>query len=168
MIRSDKQQEDSFLAASRIADQLLVHLNDSTVLDRLTSANVPRASSALIQNAFLEFARELGFRDESKGLFSSYETSGLRPDYFLDLGSTGIILEVERGKTTINNMDLLDFWKCHLCSRANYLFLMVPKELRQNGEMAPRREYATVKKRLSTFFVPRNYTNVWGLWLFGY
>jgi len=23
------------------------------------------------------------------------------------------LLEVERGKTTINNMQLLDFWKCH-------------------------------------------------------
>jgi hypothetical protein len=45
---------------------------------------------------------------------------------------------------------------------------MVPKELRQNGEMSPRREYATVQKRLSAFFVPQNYTNVWGLWLFGY
>jgi len=39
----------------------------------------------------------------------------LRPDYFLKLDDTGILLEVERGKTTINNMDLLDFWKCHLC-----------------------------------------------------
>ena len=47
------------------------------------------------------------------------------------VGSSGILLEVERGKTTINNMDFLDFWKCHLCEHAHYLFLLVPQELRQ-------------------------------------
>ena len=110
----------------------------------------------------------LGFVSESKGLFAPYETSALRPDYFRPLDDTGILLEVERGKTTINNMDLLDFWKCHLCEHANYLFLMVPTELRQNPSMPPRREYVTVVKRLSSFFVPRNYTNVRGLFVFGY
>ena len=59
----------------------------------------------------------------------------------MPLADTGIILEVERGKTTINNMDLLDFWKCHICAHADYLFLMVPRELRQNPTMSPRREY---------------------------
>ena len=45
---------------------------------------------------------------------------------------------------------------------------MVPLELRQNKSMSARREYATVVKRLSSFFVPRNYTNVRGLFVFGY
>ena len=81
---------------------------------------------------------------------------------------TGIILEVERGKTTINNMDLLDFWKCHICEHAAYLFLMVPTELRQNATMSPRREFVTVGNRLESFFVPGNYTNVRGLVLMGY
>ena len=78
----------------------------------------------------------LGFRDERRGLFSAYE-SALRPDYFREVGGTGVILEVERGKTTINNMDLLDFWKCHICEHADYLFSMVPLELRQNPDMSP-------------------------------
>ena len=26
-------------------------------------------------------------------------------------------MEVEREKTTINNMDLLDVWKCHICEK---------------------------------------------------
>jgi len=77
-------------------------------------------------------------------------------------------MEVERGKTTINNMDLLDFWKCHLCQHADYLFLMVPQELRQNTTMTPRREYNSVVKRMSSFFMRRNYTNVRGLHIFGY
>ena len=53
----------------------------------------------------------------------------LRPDYYRPLETSGILLEVERGKTTTNNMDLLDFWKCHLCRHADYLFLMVPQAL---------------------------------------
>ncbi len=60
-----------------------------------------------MQATFGEFARELGFQNERVGLFDSDELA-LRPDYFLKLDSTGILLEVERGKTTINNMELLD------------------------------------------------------------
>jgi hypothetical protein len=131
------------------------------------AANQPGRSSGEVQNVFLKQARELGFRDESKGLFKEY-TSALRPDYFLPLADTGIILEVERGKTTINNLDLLDFWKCQICAHADYLFLLVPRELRQNPTMSPRREFATVSKRLATFFEPGNYTNVRGLCLLGY
>lgn len=93
----------------------------------------------------------------------------MRPDYYRPLASnSGILLEVERGKTTINNMDFLDFWKCHLCEHAHYLFLVVPIELRQNDSMSPRREFAAVVRRLSHFFRPRNYTNVRGLFVFGY
>ncbi len=46
---------------------------------------------------------------------------------------------------------------------------MVPLELRQNETTgAPRREFATVTKCLSTFFEPSNYTNARALCLFGY
>ena len=83
-------------------------------------------------------------------------------------GDGGILLEVERGKTTINNMDLLDLWKCHICREANVLFLFVPSELRQNESMSPRREFATVSSRLESFFEPGNETNVEALFLFGY
>jgi hypothetical protein len=151
-----------------LAKRLLEHLNTETALVAIASANTPGASSNAIQLVFREFALGLGFVDESKGLFAEYDTSGLRPDYFLRLAETGILLEVERGKTTINNMDLLDFWKCHLCSHAHYLFLLVPRSLRQNSTMRPRNEFASVSKRLATFFHARNATNVRGLFLFGY
>jgi hypothetical protein len=65
-------------------------------------------------------------------------------------------------------MDLLDFWKCHICTHAHYLFLMVPKELRQNPTMTARREYGSVVKRLASFFTPGNYTNVRAVFVFGY
>jgi hypothetical protein len=167
-IRDDKRGLRSTIRAGGIARQLLAHLNEPAIRARICAADAPAASSAAIQECFLEFARAIGFRDEARGLFSAYKTSGLRPDYYLPLEGSGLLLEVERGKTTINNMDLLDFWKCHLCHEANYLFLMVPKSLRQNATMRPRNEFALVANRLCTFFEPRNYTNVFGLWLFGY
>ena len=151
----------------RVADLLHAHLNTESAQTRLLNANRPGVSSAAVQDTFLSYATELGFESEKKGLFAR-EDLALRPDYYLEIEKTGIILEVERGKTTINNMDLLDFWKCHMCGDANYLFLLVPKALRQNDKMSPRNEYATVGRRLEQFFRPSNYTNVRGLCLFGY
>jgi hypothetical protein len=157
-----------YTSVLQVADALEDCLRIAEVAAEILLANQPGRSSADVQNVFVEPARELGFRDESKGLFLGYPSSALRPDYFMPLAGTGILLEVERGKTTINNMDLLDFWKCHICEHADYLFLMVPLELRQNETMSPRREFASVTKRLSTFFEAGNYTNVRGLTLFGY
>ncbi|MCU1497577.1 MAG: hypothetical protein JWM47_1530 [Acidimicrobiales bacterium] len=158
---------DEWKAVLAIADDLALHLRLPATSALLLTANQPGQSSAMVQRVFREEAQRLGFRDESRGLFETYQ-SGLRPDYFREVGDTGIILEVERGKTTINNMDLLDFWKCHICEHADYLFLMVPSELRQNATMSSRREFATVKRRMESFFVAGNYTNVRGLVLIGY
>jgi len=130
-------------------------------------ANCPGTSSAQVQAAFRVAATTLGFHSEKTGLFAE-SIPGLRPDYFMAVGKTGILLEVERGKTTTNNMDLLDFWKCHLCVGAHYLFLLVPRELRNNPNMSPKKEFTYVKRRLASFFKPENYTNVRGLVLFGY
>ena len=152
---------------SEIAGCLDRHLNGPEVITALSVANQPGESSASIQATFLEFAIELGFESEKEGLFADLDLA-LRPDYYLSLGETGILLEVERGKTTINNMDLLDFWKCHLCPGANYLFLLVPRALRQNQTMSPRNEFATVDRRLAKFFDDGGYTNVRGICLFGY
>lgn len=152
---------------SDLADRLHQHLGTEPLLALLTQANQPRGSSATVQATFREFMHDLGFESERKGLFSADEFA-LRPDYFLELPESGILLEVERGKTTINNMDILDFWKCHLCRHAHYLFLVVPLALRQNPTMSPRKEFAMVARRLQRFFVPGNYTNVRGLCLFGY
>lgn len=155
-------------SVTSIADALYEHLGSADATARILEANQPGRSSADVQSVFLEYAHRLGFSDESKGLFSEYLTSALRPDYYRPLGESGILLEVERGKTTINNMDLLDFWKCHICRHAHYLVLLVPTELRQNPTMAPRKEFAAVRNRLSSFFDEPNYTNVRGLFLFGY
>jgi hypothetical protein len=166
-VQEPHRQSDEWRRVAQIADKLHAHLNTEEALRRIAAVNQPGRSSAAVQATFLEFARQLGFESEKKGLFAESDLA-LRPDYFLKLDKTGILLEVERGKTTINNMDLFDFWKCHLCPHANYLFLLVPQALRQNESMAPRNEFATVDRRLADFFERRSYTNVRGLCLFGY
>jgi hypothetical protein len=153
-----------------IAYRLHSALNLPEVQQAIALANQPGQSSSFVQNTFLEFATHLGFQSEARGLFQNSFTAGLRPDYYLPIGNTGILLEVERGKTTMNNMDLLDFWKCHICESANYLFLLVPQELRQSTAVnaTVRYEFANVDRRLSPFFQSGNYTNVLGLFLYGY
>jgi len=165
--REDYRDTAEFAAVRVVAARLLDHLNGVEIQALIAQANRPQAPSRGIQAAFEPFAAQLGFGNESRGLFASYE-SAVRPDYYLPLGETGILLEVERGKTVRNNMDYLDFWKCHVCEKAHYLFLLMPKALQHNPEMRPANEYAAVCRRLRTFFVPRNYTNVRGLFVFGY
>ena len=166
-VQDPYQSTSEFAAVVAVADRLFEHLKGPEVETLIRTADRPGESSRGVQLAFLPFAKELGFRDESTGLFAAYE-SAVRPDYYMSLGETGIILEVERGKTVRNNMDFLDFWKCHVCEKAHYLFLLVPRSLQHNPGMRPANEYAAVCRRLKTFFAPRNYTNVRGLFVFGY
>ncbi|MGY8800291.1 MAG: hypothetical protein ACKVG4_16125 [Longimicrobiales bacterium] len=166
-VQAPLQRSSEWDQVSRIADDLHAFLNKPSTLAAIETANQPGESSASIQETFLDFASNLGFESEKKGLFADLNLA-LRPDYYRALDESGILLEVERGKTTINNMDLLDFWKCHLCPGANYLFLLVPQALRQNPAMKPRDEFATVERRLAQFFVEGSFTNVRGLCLFGY
>lgn len=162
-------ESEEFKLVLKTAKTLLSLMNETNTYKLICEANVPKASSSKIQNCILTLAKDMGFQDEARGLFSSYENKLLRPDYFLKLsGSTGILLEVERGKTTINNMDLLDLWKCHICNHSNYLFLMVPRELKQSSDSPIRREFRTVSTRLKSFFIEGNYINVDGIFIFGY
>lgn len=76
-------------------------------------------------------------------------------------------MEVERGKTKANNMDLLDVWKCHICKTANCLFLIVPI-VRQTEKGKSEIIFESVFKRLSVFFQLKNHINVDAVFLFGY
>ena len=156
-----------FRLVADLAGQLREYLDREEVQQEIRSRHVLGASSVGIQNVILQRAQELGFQSEKKGLFAGYKVPGLRPDYYCPVGTTGILLEVERGKTTTNNMDLLDFWKCHICDQASYLFLVVPQE-RPSANGSVLRHFLQASKRLSTFFEPRNYANVDAVHLFGY
>lgn len=152
-VQSRWETTEEFTRVQGIAVALRDHLNTELMQAAILSAHAPRAPSALVQATFLEFAADLGFRNEATGLFAEYKKR-LRPDYFLALGDTGILLEVERGKTVTNNMDMLDLWKCHLCASAYYLFLLVPQDLRHGGvgftEAPTRPSFAASVRSLST------------------
>jgi hypothetical protein len=64
-------------------------------------------------------------------------------------------------------MDLLDFWKCHICDHAEYLFLLVP-QARPSANGKVLRHFRHVQKRLGVFFEAKNYVNVTAVHLFGY
>lgn len=159
------------LEVTEVTTALHDHLTLPRVEAEIEIANQPGASSALVQSVFLSEAERLGFKSEAKGLFAGYPTAAVRPDYYRPMPShrSGILLEVERGKTTINNMDFLDFWKCHICSEAHHLIVLVPQILKQNTHKPQTtKPFNAVSKRLGSFFEPENYTNVRSCWLFGY
>ena len=167
LVRADHRES----AESREVEALALRLRAELELDpaaaALRGANRPGAASHEIQRLIHPVALSLGFSSEKKGLYQG-SVPGLRPDFFRKVGDSGILLEVERGKTTTNNMDLLDFWKCHLCVHAHYLFLFVPQELRHSEGSGIKREFESVRRRLSAFFRPEHYTNVRAVYLFGY
>lgn len=166
-VQEPYRESSDWREVEELAERLLEELNSESTQREISLANSPGSSSAQVQAAFRPHAEALGFHSEKSGLFLN-SIAGLRPDYFIELGETGVLLEVERGKTTTNNMDLLDFWKCHICGFASYLFLVVPQALQHNSAMTPKKEFASVQRRLVQFFKPGNYTNVRGLCLFGY
>lgn len=112
--------------------------------------------------------RGLGFESQRKGLFAQ-SLVGLRPDWYRPLsgsGGAGILLEIERGKTLSNNMDILDLWKCHICREAHHLFLIVPFQVERN--YAKEIVYSRVLMRMKTFVEPANKVDVATISVFGY
>ncbi len=165
--KKDVENLESFKRANAIAEELRLFLDQAETQQQIKERHVLGASSVLIQELVLSKAAALGFENEKTGLFTNYAVPALRPDYFCRLGDSGILLEVERGKTTTNNMDLLDFWKCHICEHAEYLFLVVP-QARPSANGTVLRHFRHVQKRLGVFFEPKNYVNVNAVFLFGY
>jgi len=158
---------NEFVEASSLAWQLKDYLNSEAVRTEINQCHRLNATSQQIQAIIHKEVESLGFQSEKRGLFLDYKVAALRPDFYRPLGKSGIILEVERGKTLTNNMDLLDLWKCHVCAHADFLYLIVPVERRsENGTVI--RAFDGVLRRLSTFFEPRNYVNVEAAFIFGY
>jgi len=137
------------------------------IKDKINETHQVNATSHKIQDIFIHKCIELGFSSEKKGLFSNYKTPQLRPDYYKAINSTGIIMEVERGKTIMNNMDLLDVWKCHICNKADYLLLIVPI-FRQTNNGKSTKTFDHVINRLDSFFIDENFINVKGCFIIGY
>ena len=132
IFKQEKQDDSVFSEVEMIGNTLYEYLKTPAIAKAFESANAPGNSSSKVQDVFLSQAIKLGFQSEKKKLFQNIPTTNLRPDYYRKVRDSGIIIEVERGKTIMNNVDMLDMWKCHLCCSANHLFLFVPNELRHN------------------------------------
>jgi hypothetical protein len=166
--KENTENDPDFLEVKKLAKELLAFMNLPEISQKINDTHKVNAKSGEIQNILLKKMNELGFRSEKKGLFNKYKTSALRPDYYKKLGQNkGIIMEVERGKTIANNMDMLDIWKCHICEEANYLFLIVP-QIRQTGKGTNDVIYDKIIDRLESFFYKNNYINMEAVVIFGY
>lgn len=152
---------------SRIAKQLCDYLADEKVRYEIDQIHKLNGNSQQIQIVLEKELLEIGFEREKKGLFKECTVPSLRPDSYMKVGKSGILVEIERGKTIANNMDLLDVWKCHLCTKADFLFLVVPCE-RKNHKGQVTRAFDRASRRVATFFQSENYINVEAVYLFGY
>ena len=170
-IQKDYLQSSEWKEVKKISDKVYSILSDPKMKRKIDKDNQPGGSSRVIQTLISTEMEKLGFTSEREGLFSEYRNTRLRPDFYKKVGDSGIIFEVERGKTNINNMDFLDFldfWKCHICREVNYLFLFVPILLFQNTENRPSKPFHTTRDHISSFFEVENYNNVRGVVLYGY
>ena len=125
--------------------------------------NQPEKASHGIEKELEGLLSGFGFEHEPK---KGYADIALRPDYINQKLRT--IVEIERGKTIQNNMDMLDFWKTHIHPVCRFLVLIVPKTLRHSLGGNPEFPFEKVKKRLGKMFDQNTGTNVWGLVLIGY
>ena len=153
----------------KLSQKLHEYLNLNEVKKKIAKTHFLGATSHQIQSIVKDFMTELGFSSEKKGLFSEYDVAGLRPDYYKPVGNTGILFEVERGKTNANNMDLLDVWKTHICKQAHHLFLMVPVVRQNKRNPNGSKIFIGVDKRVASFFKDKeNEVNVRSVSIFGY
>ena len=156
-----------FIEAKAAATSIFDYMSQLEIQQKIRNVHQFNAKSHQIQDIFLPKCIELGMSSEKKGLFANHAVTRLRPDYYLQIGNSGLIMEVERGKTTANNMDLLDIWKCHLCDKADYLLLVVPV-LRRSANGSAQKIFEHVVNRIGTFFEETNYVNVDACFIIGY
>ena len=170
-IQDDYEGTEEWKKVEVIFEKLLKFLSDDQVIKEIQKVHIPRGKSQDIEKIIARYAEKIGFTSNKKNLFKDYAVSNLRPDYFMPIGKTGILIEVERGQTSQNNNALKDLWKAHICKEADYLFIFVPMILKQdikNPNQVGGKPFNETVNRLSTFFDEDNYTNVRGLIIYGY
>jgi hypothetical protein len=159
---------DELEQVSLIAERLRDYMATELVCSAIRDVHKLNGNSQQVQGLLEEMLSKLDFKSEKKDLFRGCKVPSLRPDFYRKVGKSGILVEIERGKTIANNMDLLDIWKCHLRAEADFLFLVIPCE-RKNHKGQVTRAFDRASKRISTFFEPTtNYINVEAVYLFGY
>lgn len=160
LVQSKFSNAVEWLEVKTFANTLEHYLNSN--LEQLHALNQPGQSSKGVELLIEPLLLKNGFSHEPK---QDYLDLALRPDYVNK--TMKAIVEVERGKITLNNMDMLDFWKTHIHPECRYLILLIPNVLyhsKKNKEMP----FERVSYRMKQFFKEGHYTNVRGLILIGY
>lgn len=170
LVRSDVRADDPELArVDALAQHLLGHLRAKA--EEIDVAHVHGASSGRIQEIVsLLLKEELEFREEVVLTPQEGLVTHARPDFFFRLApDRGVLAEVERGGTTLNNHDLKDIWKAHVSPDAQHLFLVVPNANWNGAGIARERPFPRVVSRLGAFFGdPRREVDVVSVHVFGY
>lgn len=171
-VRHDEVNSDEYRLVVSKRQQLFEATSSADVLMALEQdASKPDLSSSAAQAKLLPALEELGFRDEAGDLFKGFPVENLRPDYYCALPTpgSGVLVEVERGKTVRNNMDLLDLWKTHLCPVAHHLWLFVPRTTLTQLGTVRERPFRPVVERIGSFFrEERTQIDVRSVSVFGY
>ena len=156
------------IRARETADRLAKTVSALQGTELYLSATQQGMSSKHFQELIKEDLISLGYVDERH---QRVGLAGFRPDFILDIPGDGVLVEVERGKTIDNNMDMLDMWKCHVHQDARHLILLVPVwyvKRKTDGGSSQTPTFSKVCVRLAQFFEPENYTNVMTLHILGF
>lgn len=162
MIKYEAFYKNKDKDVEKIALELREFMQKENIFSKLEESNQVNVRSQKIQSILLPFLEKKKFQSEVKGLFAG---RSLRPDYYNRKNK--IMVEVERGRTRANNMDLLDIWKCHINAETKHLFLVVPI-FRPSKNGRSTRVFNPVVNKIKSFFDEDNYINVESCYIFGY
>ncbi|MDQ2986905.1 MAG: hypothetical protein M3R13_09330 [Armatimonadota bacterium] len=171
MIRHWEQREaepHGVKAAMEAAAALVQVIGSLWGTDSYETAVAHGASSSMCQALIQPTLALLGYESEVP---SRIIDAGFKPDFVFESDGCSVMVEVERGKTLDNNMDMLDMWKCHIHPRARHLILLVPiwyVKLKSTGQRTQTATFARVCRRMEPFFEVGNETNVRSLHVIGF
>ena len=137
----------------------------------IEEAHVHGAQSSAIQSIVSELLRDkLGFKEEVLLTADMGVVTRARPDFYYPIRpGRGVLAEVERGGAVNNNHDIKDFWKAHVSTDAQHLFLIVPNSNWSQDGSPREKPFRRVCRRLAPFFGdPRREVDVVSLHVFGY
>lgn len=157
------QQLPAAKDAFRCAEDLVSILQKMQGTEEYKLVTALGASSCKIQSLIGESLKNRGYSPEVR---STFGLAGFRPDFIKEMDDDGVMVEVERGKTIDNNMDMLDFWKCHIHPGIHHLILVVP--VWYSTQRSVKANFSSVCRRMAPMFEAANLTNVWTLNVVGY
>jgi hypothetical protein len=91
---------------SSIAKQLKEYMGTDSFRSQIEKVHKLNGNSQEIQKLLEKKLVSLRFASEKKGLFIKCAVPSLRPDFYKKVGKSGILVEIERGKTIANNMEM--------------------------------------------------------------